>query len=237
MLLVAEVLRHGQARQRHAHTHAGGLVHLPENQRRLVGHAGLAHLAPQVVALAAALAHAGEDRIAAVLHGHVVDQLLDQHGLAHTGAAEQTDLAALGIRLDQVDDLDTRLQNIRGGHLLGESRRGAVDLPPGRALVHRRFAVDGIAQHVEHTSQRLLTHRHPDTVSCGGDGQPAGKPVAACHHHAAYGLVLQVLLYLHGIALTVRLHGQGLIDGGQAPLREAHVDNGAGNARDSTLFH
>ena len=27
------------------------------------------------------------------------------------------------------------------------------------------------------------------------------------------------------------------IDGGQAPLREAHVDNRAGNARDSTLFH
>ena len=43
--------------------------------------------------------------------GDVVDQLLDKHGLTDTGAAEQTNLTALGHRADQVDDLDAGFQN------------------------------------------------------------------------------------------------------------------------------
>ena len=49
----------------------------------------------QVVALAAALAHAGEDRVARVLLGDVPDQLLDDDRLADAGPAEDADLAAL----------------------------------------------------------------------------------------------------------------------------------------------
>ena len=66
-LLVAEVLGHRQPRQRDAHAGAGRLVHLPEDEHRLVEHARLLHLEPQVVALARALADAAERRQAAVL--------------------------------------------------------------------------------------------------------------------------------------------------------------------------
>ena len=66
----------------------------------------------------------------------------------------------------------------------------------------------------------------------GGDGQSPAEAVAAGHHDAAHGLILQMLLHLHSVARAVCLHGQRLIDGGQAPLREAYVDHGAGNARD-----
>ena len=55
---------------------------------------GVEELVIEVVALAGALADAGEHRDAAVALGDVVDQLLDQHGLADAGAAEQADLAA-----------------------------------------------------------------------------------------------------------------------------------------------
>jgi hypothetical protein len=41
-----------------------------------------------------------------VLGGDVADQLLNQHGLAHAGAAEEADLAALLVGGEQVDDLD-----------------------------------------------------------------------------------------------------------------------------------
>ena len=44
-----------------------------------------------------------------MLGGDVVDQLLDQDGLADTGAAEQADLSAFGVGGQQVDDLDTCL--------------------------------------------------------------------------------------------------------------------------------
>ena len=66
-----------------------------------------------------------------MLHGNVVDQLLDQDGLAHAGAAEQADLAALGVWLDEVDDLDARFQNVGGGHLLGKAGGGTVNAPSG----------------------------------------------------------------------------------------------------------
>ena len=112
-----------------------------------------------------------------------------------------------------------------------------MDLPPGHALVHRRLAVDGIAQHVEHAPQRLFAHGHHDAVAGGGDGQAASQTVAAGHHDAADGLVLQMLLHLHGVTLAVGFHGQCLVDGGQAPFGELYVDHGAGNTRDNTLFH
>ena len=57
----------------------------------------LLHLQEQVGALTGALAHAGEHRHATVLLGHPADHLGDEHGLAHAGAAEQADLAALQV--------------------------------------------------------------------------------------------------------------------------------------------
>jgi hypothetical protein len=50
-----------------------------------------------------------------VLLGDVVDEFHHVHGLAHAGATEQTDLAALGERADQVDNLDAGFQQINGG--------------------------------------------------------------------------------------------------------------------------
>merc|ERR1719174_3521709 len=82
-----------------------GLVHLAVHERRLgatrgalarvLDHAPLHHLVVQVVALAGALADAGEHRVAAVLQRDVVDQLHDDHRLADARAAEEPDLTTL----------------------------------------------------------------------------------------------------------------------------------------------
>ena len=112
LALVAEVLGHGQTRERDAHARAGRLVHLAEDEHRLIENARLLHLQPQVVALAGALADAAERRQAPVLLGQVVDQLLDEHRLAHARAAEQADLAALGVGRQQVDHLDAGLEHL-----------------------------------------------------------------------------------------------------------------------------
>ena len=66
----------------------------------------LNHFVVQIVALAGSLADAGEDGVATVSLGDVVDQLHDQDSLADTGTAEQTDLTALGVGGQKVDDLD-----------------------------------------------------------------------------------------------------------------------------------
>ena len=141
VLGVAEVLGDGQAAERDAQARAWRLGHLAVDQRgaRLlqvlhVDDAALLELEPEVVALAGALADAGEHRHAAVLHRDVVDQLLDDDGLADAGAAEQPDLAAAQVRLEQVDDLDAGLEHLQLGRLLFERRRRAVNRP---ALLRR----------------------------------------------------------------------------------------------------
>src|SRR5439155_2292908 len=85
------------------------------------------HFQPQVVALARALAHAGEYRDAAVLQSDVIDQLHDDDGLADARAAEQPDFSAAQIGLEQVDDLDACLEHFERGGLVLEARRWAVD--------------------------------------------------------------------------------------------------------------
>lgn len=54
-----------------------------------------------------------------MLLGNVVNELHNQHGLADTSTAEETNLATLGVRGQQVDDLDTSLEDLVGGTLLG----------------------------------------------------------------------------------------------------------------------
>ena len=80
--LVAEVLGDRQGRQADPQPGARRLGHLAVDEGRLVDDPRVLHLQPEVVALAGPLADAGEDGIAAVLHGHVVDELLDDDGLA-----------------------------------------------------------------------------------------------------------------------------------------------------------
>ena len=110
--------------------------------------AGLGHFDPEVVALAGALAHAGEHREAAVVLGDVVDEFHDDDGLADAGAAEEADLAALQKGLDEIDDLDAGLEHLFAGGLLVEERRGPVNgharlLADGAEFVHR------LADHVD----------------------------------------------------------------------------------------
>ena len=118
------------ARQRDAEPHARRLVHLAVHERGLLDDARLLHLDPEVGALTRALADTGEHRHTTVLGGDAVDHLLDEHGLADAGAAEQADLAALHVRLEQVDDLDAGLEHLRLRLELVERRRVAVDVPP-----------------------------------------------------------------------------------------------------------
>ncbi len=119
---VAEVLRDGEAGQSDPKPGAGRLVHLAVDEGAALDDARLLHLEVEVVPLAGPLAHAAEDRLAAVALGHVVDQLHDDDGLADAGAAEQADLAALHERRDEVDDLDAGLEDLGLGLEVGELR-------------------------------------------------------------------------------------------------------------------
>src|ERR1035437_57657 len=164
--LIAEVLGYGQAGKADAQAGSGRFRHLAVDQGALgfgvivdVDDARFLELEPEIVAFPGAFADAGEHRNAAVFHGQVVDEFLNDDGLADAGAAEQTDFAAAQVRLDQIDDLDAGLEHFEARGLLFKRRRRAVN---GIAFlgVDRSHFVHRFADHVEHAPQRLRAHRH-----------------------------------------------------------------------------
>src|SRR6266540_816855 len=192
--LVAEVLGHRQPEQADAQARPRGLVHLPVAERDLLDHARLLHLQPQVVALACPLAHAREDRDAAVLHRNVVDQLLDEDGLADPGAAEQADLAAPDEGGDQVDDLHSGLEHLDVRLELVEVRRVTMDRP---ALAGRRLlVVDRLADDDPKATECLVAHGNRDRIARVDDIHSARKAVGGIHRHSADTIVSEMLLDL-----------------------------------------
>ena len=149
------------ADKRHPEAHARRLVHLAEDESRLLDHPGLGHLQEQVVPLAGALPNAGEHRHTTVLFGLAADHLLDDHRLAHAGTAEHADLAALHVGLEQVDDLDTGLEHDLLGLELGEGRRLAVDRPVVARVHVGRVRVERLAQHVVDVAEHTRRPRAP----------------------------------------------------------------------------
>ena len=234
--LLTEVLCHGQAGLGNTHTCSWGLVHLTKDQCGLAQNTGLVHLAPKVAALAGALADAGEDGVAAVLGGHVVDQFLDQHGLADACAAEQTDLAALCIGGQQVDDLDAGLQDLGRGLLLRKAGGLAVD-GPMRHIIHRALAVDGSAQRVEHAAQRGFTHRCSQAVAGGLHGHALTQTLAGGKHDAAHSGLVDMLCHFHRALGALGGHGKRFLQGRQLACGELHVHHRAGYANNSSLYH
>src|SRR5262245_24626155 len=169
-LLVAEVLGDGERAETDARARAGRLVHLPVDQRRARNHRvavrelRLLHLEVEVVALARALAHPAEHRHAGVLLGDVVDQLHDDHRLAHARATEQADLPAALIRGEQVHHLDAGLEGLDLRLLVGERGRLAMDRCPLLGG-DRTFLIHGLPDHVHDASERRLADGHGDGLA------------------------------------------------------------------------
>src|SRR5690606_3612875 len=79
-----------------------------------------------------------------------LDHLLDEDGLADTGATEQTDLSTQHVRREEVDRLDAGLEHLSLGLELVEVRRLAVDGPAlGDLDGLTGLAVEDLADHVE----------------------------------------------------------------------------------------
>ena len=222
-----------------AQARAGRFGHLAVDQRaarlfRIAGNhdARFLHFEPQVVSFARALAHSGENRHAAVLHGDVVNQFLNQHRLADARAAEKADLAALQVRLDQVDDLDARLEHFKSGGLIFERRRGAVNRV---ALFGFHFAelVDGLAENVEHAAKRRAAHRDGNRLAEVFRFHAADQAFGRLHGDAAHAALAQVLLDFGndvdglGDVESLARDAHGVVNQRKVAFFELHVDDRA----------
>jgi len=139
---------------------------------------------------------AAEHRHTAVLHGDVVDQLHDDDGLADAGAAEEANLAALQVRLEQVDDLDAGLEHAQLRGLLFERRCGTMNRPALLRLDRPIRVVHRLAEHVEDAAERLGPHGHRDRGAGIDRGHATRHAVGRLHRHRAHTILAEVLLDL-----------------------------------------
>ncbi len=186
----------------------------------------------EVVALARALADAGEHRVAAVRLGDVVDQLHDEHGLADAGAAEQTDLAALGVGREQVDDLDAGDEDLRLRCLIGKRRSRRMD---GAMLVrlYRARLVHRLADHINDAPERLRADRHLDRAASVRHLLAAHEALGRVHGDGAHRILAQVLRHLEHEARAVVFRLQR-VENCREVIVELHVDDGARHLPNAT---
>ena len=224
---VAEVFCHRQPGEGDAHTHAGGLVHLAEDEGGVLEDARFLHLVVEIVSFAGSLADAGKDGDAVLLGGDVVHQLLDQDGLADTGAAKEADLAAADIGAEKVNDLDAGFINFRLRGLILEFRGIVVDGMAFSAL-ERAGIVDGLAEDVEHPSQDGIADGNLDGLSSVEDREVSPYAFRGTHGDAADGIVSDVLDHFQGQFLAVvQLDLQGDQKRRDGIFLETDVDDGS----------
>ena len=128
---------------------------------------------------------------------------------AFFAAAEQADLAALGIGADQIHHLDAGFKDLRGALLLLIGGCGTVDGPAllgfgGGAVVHR------LAQQIENTAKACLAHGNGNGAAGVRGGNAALQAVGAAHGDAANHIVADVLRHLRHQLFPVVLDLNGV---------------------------
>jgi hypothetical protein len=149
MLVIPEILGHGECGMANPEPAARQLVHLPEHHDHVGQHSRRLHLAVQLLAFAAALPDAAEQADPMVAGDHVVNHFGQQNGFADAGATEQAGLAAALQGHEHIDRFDPRCKDFGLGGALGQGRRGAMN----RAeldIFQSRAAIDGATEYVEH---------------------------------------------------------------------------------------
>ncbi len=173
-----------------------------------------------------------------MLLGEVVDQLHDDDGLADAGAAEEADLSALHVRLEEVDDLDAGLEELVGGGLLRELRRRTMDLPE-LLRFDRRAAIDRFADDVHDAAERFLADRDADAVARVADFHAADESVGGVHRDAAHGVLTEVLRHFDDEVFLPRVDGrvgdpERAIDRGELAGLKLDVDDRSDDLRDAS---
>mmetsp|Transcript_2542 Transcript_2542/g.6973 ORF Transcript_2542/g.6973 Transcript_2542/m.6973 type:complete len:483 (-) Transcript_2542:25-1473(-) len=234
-LLVTEVLSNGETGEGDTGAGTGRLVHLAVHEGGLgagaieLDHARLDHLVVEIVTLTGTLTNTGEHGVTTVGLGDVVDQLHDQHSLADTGTTEETNLATLGIRRKEVNNLDAGHKNLSLGGLLGESGGISVD-GLGHLGGDGAALVDGLADNVDDAAEELRASRHHDGGAGVLDLLATHKTLGGVHSNGAHGVLTEMLGDLENQADRVPLDLKGVQNGRELAI-ELHVNDGTDNLR------
>ena len=170
--------------------------------------------------------------------GDIVDELHNEHCLAHACASEETDLATLAIRLKKVDHLYTGIKNLRadckvielGGWLMYGAQFRAIE--SGKT-------VNGITDDVEQTTFHLIAGGDSNRTLKIVNTSSALETVGTLHSHTTYGLFTDMLLHFEYQFGAVGAHYfESSVDGRDdiAIAVKHHVDHRSDHLDDFAIF-
>ncbi|KAH3677854.1 hypothetical protein OGATHE_000508 [Ogataea polymorpha] len=233
--LISEVLSDGQTSQSDSCSSSRWLVHLTEDQSDLrlalqVDDTSLLHLTVQIVTFSGSLTDTGENGETTVSLGNVVNQLLDENGFTDTGTTEQSNLTTSGVWGEQVDNLDTGLQNLSLGRLLHKGRWISVDWVSLFAFDWASL-IDWLTNDVDDSTQSTSSDWDRDWSTRVNNGLTSHKTLGTIHSNSSNGVLTQVLGNFQDQFLVVTLvNGQCIQNSRQFTLLELDVDNGTDNS-------
>ena len=206
ILNITEVFCHGKSGKTYSHTCSRRFIHLPIHQGSLVNNTAFLHLIIKVIPLTGTLSYACKHRQSAMSSSNIMDQFHDQHSLPHTCASKQTDLTTLCIRADQVNYLDTCLQDLCCRYLLFISRRRTMDRPfffcfRCRQIVYR------ITKQVKYPAQTFFANRNFNGTASIHSFCPSYHSICGIHGNAAHGIITDLLCHfrsqLHSMIINL----------------------------------
>ena len=203
---------------------------------------GLFHFVVEVVTFTGTFTDAGKHGVTTVLLGDVVDELHHVDGLAHTGTAEEADLAALGERADKVNNLNAGFEKFNG--------RGEFVELRGRTMNRANFfsadvaaVVDRATEHVHNAAQGLGTNRDGDFMAGALDLHAALQAFRRAHGNGTHHAVAQLLLHFEGQALFsqgiafILFKDESFVNLRHGITGELNVNHGANDLNDLSDTH
>jgi hypothetical protein len=164
----------------------------------------------------------------------IVDKFLNQHGLADTSTSEETNFTTTSVGSEEVDDLDTRLEDFGSGRLVDERRRFGVDGQHFDTLDGSTF-INGLANDVHDTSKGILSNRDLNWGTRVDDFLSTDETFGTIHSNCPHGVLTQVGGDFKDETATVEvLDFEGVKDWGKVFSVELDVDNGTDDGLDGT---
>ena len=193
MFFITEVFRHSKTRKAYTHTSSGRFVHLTVYQSGLTDNARFLHFVPQVVTFTCTFTYTRKYGVTAVFRCNVVNQFHNKDRLTYTGTAEEADFTALGIRSDEVNDLNPCFQNFHLRRQVVKFRCRTVNRPIIIGLYRFIHLINRFAEDVENTPQHALSYRNTNGGTRIFSSHTANQTVRRAHSNATYYIVAQML--------------------------------------------
>ncbi len=165
----------------------------------------------------------------------VVDKLLNQYGLTDTGTTEETNLTTTGVRGEEVDDLDTGLENLSLGGLVDEC--GGLDVNGGDlGALDGSTLVHGLTNDVHDTAEGSGADGDLDGETSVNDLLTTDETFGTLHGNSTNGVLTKVLGDLENeTSATLNiLDLEGVKNSGELLGVELNVDDGTNDGLDGT---